>query len=187
MKKLLILVISVALAHVAFAQKCKWTTNKKDAFTGEQTNIIVHTNSGVTWTFIKRNDKLSIEFTFLHAGEMHIPMAVTDTVLVKLADGSVLHLMPSVEVPPFGQNTSMSSTTSPGQNRTAITRTLNVTAYSPLFLVDRSIYEKLSNSGMVAVRMHFTGKTTDIDFSAKPLLSSVKPIMNNAKCILSLP
>lgn len=188
MKKLIVLLIAVSVTHLGLAQKCKWTINKKDPFTGEQTNAIVHYNSGVTWTSMKRGDKLLVEFTFLHAGDVQKPMLSTDSILVKLADGTVLHLKPSSDVPPFNQSKSVSKggTSVSGRYNSSVTSTMDVTSFSPLFILDRGAYELLSKSAVQAIRIDFTGKPLDFDFMSKPLVKSVDDIMNNSKCILLL-
>ncbi len=188
MKTSLMFLLCLIFSHTLFAQKCKYDINKKDAFTGEQTNAIIHKNRGWVWTSMKKGDKLLIEMTFLHAGDIQKPMAVTDSVLVKLADGTVLHLKPSSEVPPFNQSKSytQSGTSTSGRYSSATTSTMEVTSFSPIFQLERSVYGHISRTGIVAIRMDFTGKPIDLDFTVKPLLKSVEPIMNNAKCILAL-
>lgn len=186
MKNFAILLIGVALSHGSLAQKCKYTINKKDAFTGEQVYAIAHNNHGWIWTSVKQGDKFFIDMTFIHAGNLQKPMATSDSVLVKLADGTLLRLKPFAEVQPVSQNETFGATRSTATRAANPGTVVELTAYSPRFLVDRTSYERLSNSGMTAIRIDFTGKPYDLDFTARPLSKSVEDIMNNAKCILSL-
>lgn len=187
MKPIITVLLVVMSTQLLSAQKCKYTSNKKDPFTGEQIVTAVHTNRGWTWASIRQGDKFLIEMTFLHAGDIQKPMTVNDSVLVKLADGSVFHFRPMADVQPVSQSKSYTSGTSTtSRSGTAVTTTMELTSFSPRFLVDKSVVEKMSQSGLVAIRLDFTGKPVDFDFQVKPLIKSVEPIMNQSKCILAI-
>ncbi len=187
MKTLLIFLASLAFFVNVSAQKCRFSIDKKDDFTGEKINSIVHTNSGWTWISSKKGSKYLIDMTLLQAGDIKKPMTTSDSVLIKFADGTVLHLHPIIEVTPTGGAVSVGSTSSSGSRYTTgrvVTSTTNVSSFSPTFEVTREIYEKLSQSLLTTIRIDFTGKPYDFDFTKRPLNKSAPNLMKDAKCIL---
>jgi hypothetical protein len=189
MKTLFFISASLIFFLTASAQKCRFTIDKLDDFSGEKINSIVHTNSGWTWVSSKKGSKYLIEMTFLQAGDIKKSMTTSDSILIKFSDGTVLHLHPIAEVAPTGGAVSVSSTSSSGtrySTGTVKTSTTSVSSFSPTFEVDRAVYEKLSRSLMTTIRIDFTGKPYDLDFTKRPLNKSAPNLMNDAKCILLL-
>ncbi len=188
MKKIIVFIAAVTISQFLLAQKCHYDIDKKDAFTGEQTNAIVHDNRGWAWTSMKQGSKFFIEMTFLHAGEILKPMTVKDSILIKFADGVTIHLNPMTDVTGIVKSQSYTNggSTTGSTRTTAVTSTVMNTLFAPRFAVERKMYERLSTIGIVAIRMDFTGKPEDLDFTVRPLIKSVEHVINNAKCILSL-
>jgi hypothetical protein len=177
----------------AFGQKCRYTIDKADPFTGEKVNAINYTVSNWTWISSKKGPKYFIEMSF-QSVQTDKSMTPNDSMQVKFADGAILHLRPNAEAKPIGGE--ISTTTSSGRstnyrssynNRvsaTAQTQTTNVTTFMPVFEVDRGVYEKLAGSEISVVRFDFAGKPWDFDFSKRPLSKAGPQLMNNARCIL---
>ena len=190
MKTLLVSLLLIQFLDTA-AQKCRFTIDKKDEFTNEKVNAIARANSGWTWTSSKKGAKYFIEMTFLMAGEDQKPMTTKDSVMIKLADGTILHLKPIADVLPVNgavsTTTGRTGTTSKYSTRnTAVTKTTSVSTFSPTYEVDRSTFEQLSKSQVTAIRYGFTGKAMDFDLTKRPLSKTAPDLVEDAKCILGL-
>ncbi|MBN8651298.1 MAG: hypothetical protein J0L67_07715 [Cytophagales bacterium] len=175
-------IVLIVCSHVAMSQKCMFTRQGMDSFSGEKINSITHTNSGWTWSSVKKGDKYFIEMTFLHAGELKISMTKKDSMLIKLENGEVLTLFPAREVLPAPAT--IGNDTDPDNIGPAIRRT--VTSYSPAFEVSKQVFETLSKSPLLAIRFSFTELPFDFDFTRRPLKRSTNNIIRQATCILAV-
>ncbi len=189
----MILLMALTGWSPVFGQKCKYTMDKTDPFTGEHVNTIVHQQNGFTWVNARRGSKYFIEMNFMSV-ESTQSFTMQDTMRIKLADGTILKLRPNSDVPPSHGEVSRTTTAGSGvstssvtrQSGTAVTNTTSITSYSPIFEVDRAVYDQLAKSPMTIIRFEFAGKPWDFDFTRKPLLKAAPVLMNNARCIVSL-
>jgi hypothetical protein len=173
----------------AHGQDCKYTFDKKDDFTGEYTRSIVNRidNQYFTWTSTKKGDKYFIDIAYYYNGEIHEPMTTSDSLQIKLANGTILTLLPVRDVQPVTKSILSSSRSysysTPGPTRTT-TKTTALSCYTPTFAVDRNVFEELSRSTMTTMRIHID-KAYDIDFTKrKHYLKGCRRLMSDAKCIL---
>jgi hypothetical protein len=191
--KTTLIALAVLISASAFGQ-CKFHMDMKDAFTGEQVNTIVHDKNGFVWVTVKRGAKFMIEMGFTSVQSTAV-FETSDTMRVKLADGTILKLRPITDATPMGS--AVSSTSSSGSqsgyysvkrtSERSTTTTVATSNYNPIFEVERAVYESLSKSPVTVIRFDFGPKPWDFDFTKKPLAKAATAIQANAKCILQVP
>lgn len=192
MKPLVILLI-LCCSSIAEAQNCKFTVNKKDEFTGEQTTTLVYDRNSFVWITIKRGAMYQLEMAFTSVESTAI-FETTDTMRIKLADGTILKLRPNADVEPMGSSISTTRTTGSDtryyvnsrSTSRSVTSTMATSTYNPVFTVDRSVYEQLAKSPVTVIRFDFAGKPWDFDFTRKPLTKAAGAIQDQARCILTV-
>ncbi|CAN5390655.1 hypothetical protein BH10BAC4_BH10BAC4_22560 [soil metagenome] len=205
MKNYLAINAFLIVSSMCYGQKCKFTIDKKDEFTGQDTKSIVNRidNQYFTWTSSWIGGKYFIELMFVHGGEVHEAITRNDTVQIKLQNEKILYLIPVNDIQPVTRNiisTSSSTTGSYSSSHSSTrstsyrspstrtsTATSQLTYYTPVFEVGREVFEDLSNSMITRLRINITGKPEDIDFlKRKHYVKGCERIMEEAKCILAV-
>lgn len=181
MKKTIIYLIIMLLATISFSSfsgnKCKFKSDKKDAFTGKSvrySNVAfssshsMPTTGEITGAGFQLGDEggqFYITFEILFCGELDDVIKAGDTTVIKLENGDFIYLTSN-------KNATPNSFASGG---------VVYTKYTSRFNVENSVMKKISESPITAIRCSIQ----DRNFTIEPNSGNPQKIMNIASCLLS--
>jgi hypothetical protein len=166
MKKTTVLLSIILLAgNLCYGQKCKYVKNEVDEFTKENTKIteayLIDPLSGVgaNMYFTNKNGNYTLTIWYSNGKiNENLNVGITDTLMLRLDDESILKLPPEKPVEFNERNNDV----------------------WPIYLITKEQTEQLSIRKIAKVRFHFNGNALDYDISSK----KSEKIMIAATCAL---
>lgn len=170
MKKIILFLCLVAITPYANAQKCKYDTDTKDAFSGKKSRgITAKVSKGIYLGFNLMDDAFSVRFSIEFFGEKNQAIAKGDSLLIKLSNNEIIRLAASEDAAPTSYVTGSG------------TQYANVGSnYRPNYFLSNEDFQKLARNMITTLRFYFgqTPLSTEVDEG------NGKKIMHAADCML---
>lgn len=169
MKKLLTLLLSLFLT-TAFAQKCKYDVDTKDAFSGKRTlgTTAKLGKEGALIGFNLQDDRFWVGLFIDFFGEKNEAIAQGDSLLLKLITGDIITLYTNEAAAP----------TSYVAGSGAYAKVMSY--YKPNYNIDRATMTKLAENMITDIKFYMGMNSLPIEISSK----AAEKVMAAAACIV---